>query len=253
MPTETLVIWFFGLFPRPLDSPLAKTTRHNPGILSFVGIPSPRKERTHAQAIPSKPCGRRTPTEETCSPLTWTRSSPPSRNWVMPARPCESACGCWATSHGGSDGKAWHSPICMSQLADQFLEGRRREGRLRSGDASTVRHFLEHLRERGAIRSPEPAADESPLATLRRQYANHLEKERGLAAVTVAGYWPFIRRLRRRTLRGRADPCPGTGPGRHRAVPPATRPLGQPQSRQADGDGPALLLPVPLPARTDRE
>ena len=83
-----------------------------------------------------------------------------------------------------------HEPV-----ANQFLEGRRREGRLRSGDASTVRHFLEHLREKGAIRSPEPAADESPLATLRRQYANHLEKERGLAAVTVAGYWPFIRRL----------------------------------------------------------
>ena len=83
----------------------------------------------------------------------------------------------------------------QEQVADQFLEGRRRQGRLRSGDAPTVRHFLEHLRERGAIRSPEPAADESPLATLRRQYANHLEKERGLAAVTVAGYWPFIRRL----------------------------------------------------------
>jgi site-specific recombinase XerD len=83
-----------------------------------------------------------------------------------------------------------HEPV-----ADRFLEKRRREGRLRGGDASTVRHFLEHLREEGAIRSPEPAADESPLATLRRQYANHLEKERGLAAVTVAGYWPFIRRL----------------------------------------------------------
>jgi site-specific recombinase XerD len=81
------------------------------------------------------------------------------------------------------------------QVANQFLEGRRREGRLRSGDSPTVRHFLEHLREKGAIRSPEPTADESPLATLRRQYANHLEKERGLAAVTVSGYWPFIRRL----------------------------------------------------------
>ena len=39
MPTATLVTWFFGPFPGPLDSPLAKTTRHNPGILSFVGIP----------------------------------------------------------------------------------------------------------------------------------------------------------------------------------------------------------------------
>ena len=81
------------------------------------------------------------------------------------------------------------------QLANQFLEGRRRDGRLRSSDASTVRHFLEHLRERGALPSPEPVADESPLETLRRQYADHLEKERGLAAVTIAGYWTFIRRF----------------------------------------------------------
>lgn len=80
-------------------------------------------------------------------------------------------------------------------VANQFLEGRRREGRLRSGDASTLRHLLEHLREKGAIRSLELAVDESPLAELRRQYANHLEKERGLAAVTVSRYWPFIRRL----------------------------------------------------------
>ena len=80
-------------------------------------------------------------------------------------------------------------------VADRFLEGRRRQGRLRSGDAATLHHFLEHLREAGAIRSPEPAADESPLATLRRRYANHLEKQRGLAAVTVGRYWPFIRRL----------------------------------------------------------
>ena len=33
------------------------------------------------------------------------------------------------------------------RLANQFLEERRREGCLRKGDAATVRHFLEHLRE----------------------------------------------------------------------------------------------------------
>src|SRR3954454_3694082 len=80
-------------------------------------------------------------------------------------------------------------------LADQFLEQRRRQRRLSQGEAPTVRLFLEHLRKIGAIPSPEPQVDESPLATLRRQYANHLEKERGLATVTVARYWPFIRRF----------------------------------------------------------
>jgi site-specific recombinase XerD len=83
----------------------------------------------------------------------------------------------------------------QEQLANQFLEERQRTGRLRKGEASTVRHFLEHLRQMGAIPSPEPQVDESPLATLRRQYANYLEKERGLAAVTVARYWPFIERF----------------------------------------------------------
>ena len=48
---------------------------------------------------------------------------------------------------------------------------------------------------RAPFASPEPAVDESPLATLRRQYENYLEKERGLAPVTVAGYWHFIRRF----------------------------------------------------------
>jgi site-specific recombinase XerD len=80
-------------------------------------------------------------------------------------------------------------------LADHFLEQRRLRRRLSQGEAPTVRHFLEHLRNSGAIPSPEPQVDQSPLATLRRQYTNHLEKERGLAAVTVARYWPFIRRL----------------------------------------------------------
>jgi site-specific recombinase XerD len=54
MPTEPLLIWFFGPFPGPLASPLAKTTRHNPDILFFMGSPSARKERRSAQTIPSR-------------------------------------------------------------------------------------------------------------------------------------------------------------------------------------------------------
>jgi site-specific recombinase XerD len=83
-----------------------------------------------------------------------------------------------------------HEPI-----ANQFLEGRRRQGRLRNGDAPAIRRFLEHLRHKGVIQSPVPTTDKSPLATLRRQYADFLQKERGLAAVTIAGYWPFIQRF----------------------------------------------------------
>jgi site-specific recombinase XerD len=83
----------------------------------------------------------------------------------------------------------------QEQVINRFLQERRRQGHLRRGDACAARHFLEHLRQKGAARSPEPAADESPLAALRQQYESHLEKERGLAASTITRYWPFISRL----------------------------------------------------------
>lgn len=81
------------------------------------------------------------------------------------------------------------------QVVSHFLKGRQSKGRLRRSDSRTVRHFLEHLRQKGAVRSPGPTTDESPLATLQHRYANYLQKERGLAPVTVTRYWPFVRRL----------------------------------------------------------
>jgi site-specific recombinase XerD len=75
----------------------------------------------------------------------------------------------------------------------RFLERQRRTGRLKSSDARTVQHFLEHLREKGAIQPFEPPIDVSPLTILQKRYENYLRKERGLAPVTIAGYWFFLR------------------------------------------------------------
>src|SRR5262249_55901853 len=86
-------------------------------------------------------------------------------------------------------------PDLHEQTVNLFLAQRRRQQRLRKGDARAARHFLEHLRQTGAVPSPEPATDESPLGALRRQYEEYLTKERGLAAATVAEYWRFARRL----------------------------------------------------------
>jgi site-specific recombinase XerD len=83
----------------------------------------------------------------------------------------------------------------QEQRVDLFLEGQRQQGRLRKGDARAACDFLEYLRQKGAVRVSEPVADDSPLATLRRQYQSHLAKERGLAAVTAARYWHFVRGL----------------------------------------------------------
>ena len=41
------------------------------------------------------------------------------------------------------------------QVLKQFLEKRRRQGRLRRSETRTVHHFLEHLREKGVVQSPE--------------------------------------------------------------------------------------------------
>ena len=81
------------------------------------------------------------------------------------------------------------------QVANHFLERRRRQGRLRNGHARTISNFLEHLRTKGAIQSLAPTVDMSPLAALKKRYENYLSKERGLCPVTAVGYWRFIRRF----------------------------------------------------------
>jgi integrase/recombinase XerD len=81
------------------------------------------------------------------------------------------------------------------QVAQRFLEKRRRQGRLWKGQARAVSLFLEHLREKGAIPTPQPVVDGSPLAVLQKRYESFLEKERGLAAATVARYGKFLRRF----------------------------------------------------------
>jgi site-specific recombinase XerD len=75
----------------------------------------------------------------------------------------------------------------------RFLAERRSKGCRRNLDAPTLRHFLEHLRQKDALASPAPAVDESPLAALRQRYETYLQKERGLSPVTVVGYWRHIR------------------------------------------------------------
>lgn len=78
-------------------------------------------------------------------------------------------------------------------LLDTFVKSRTRRGHVRRGDATTVHQFLAHLRARGALPSPMPLVDESPLGQLQRDYAQYLTTERGLAPVTVSDYVDVLR------------------------------------------------------------
>jgi site-specific recombinase XerD len=81
------------------------------------------------------------------------------------------------------------------QVANRFLEKRRRRGRPRKSHPRTVSLFLEHLREKGAIPAPQPTVDDLPLAMLQRRYENFLKKERGLSPGTASRNGRFLRRF----------------------------------------------------------
>jgi site-specific recombinase XerD len=80
-------------------------------------------------------------------------------------------------------------------VIDLFLQERRAKRCYYYGHAQAARDFLDHLRGQGVVRSPEPVADASPLATLGRRFGDHLTKERGLSPVTVTQYWRLSRRF----------------------------------------------------------
>ena len=81
------------------------------------------------------------------------------------------------------------------RVVDAFVADRRHQGRLRKGQASTVRHLLEHLRQEAVIPSLELESEETPLAFLEGQYEQYLRSERGLTTATVINYLPFVRRF----------------------------------------------------------
>lgn len=81
------------------------------------------------------------------------------------------------------------------RVVEGFLGERQGQGRLRRGQASTARSFVQHLRSVGAIPHREPKIRQTPLAMLEGRYERFLRVERGLTAETVAGYVPFVHRF----------------------------------------------------------
>lgn len=82
------------------------------------------------------------------------------------------------------------------ETVDEFLNGRRQQGRSGKDPSSAIRRFIGHLRSEDVIPAlPESAEDCSALAHLKRRYEDYLRKERGLVCVTADNYLPFIHRF----------------------------------------------------------
>lgn len=80
-------------------------------------------------------------------------------------------------------------------ILERFVARCRRRGRLRRGDAATVRRFLTHLREQGVARPAEILRNDSAIAQLLRRHEIYLKQERGLTPTTVRNYQPFVLRF----------------------------------------------------------
>jgi integrase/recombinase XerD len=76
-----------------------------------------------------------------------------------------------------------------------FLHHRRRQGYTGFRTHRGLEPLLGYLRGIGAVPTPSPTLDESPVGRFVREYAEYLAQERGLVAGNVAGYSQFARRF----------------------------------------------------------
>jgi len=74
----------------------------------------------------------------------------------------------------------------------EFVRARRRRGRVRRGDGTTLRTLLEHLRQIGVIPAPTPAVDTTELSRVEQRFGVYLTQERGLSRATVINYRPVV-------------------------------------------------------------
>jgi site-specific recombinase XerD len=76
---------------------------------------------------------------------------------------------------------------------DKFLDARRRRGRGCRGFRLTALRLLDQLRSSGVLPRPQPACDDSPVATLLARYGLYLRRERALEEGTIVAYQQVVR------------------------------------------------------------
>jgi site-specific recombinase XerD len=98
------------------------------------------------------------------------------------------------------------------QCMEEFVDTERHDGRSRRGVYSTALQLLAHLRDEGAVPTPEPARDDSPTAILLSHYEGYLRNDRAIAESTIAGYGRFVRAFADERLSGGTKNPASLGP-----------------------------------------
>jgi site-specific recombinase XerD len=79
-----------------------------------------------------------------------------------------------------------------SEVVDRFLRLRRRQLRLRGGDAKALQRLLTMLRQKGAVKPHRPLVVDNAQARIVAEYRRYLLQERGLSPATLLNYVPIV-------------------------------------------------------------
>ena len=78
------------------------------------------------------------------------------------------------------------------EVADRFLRLRRRQLRLRGGDAKALQRLLTMLRQKGAVKPHQPLVADNAQARIIAEFRRYLLQERGLSPSTLLNYVPIV-------------------------------------------------------------
>ncbi len=83
-------------------------------------------------------------------------------------------------------------PSLDSEVVDRFLRLRRRQHRVRRGDAKALDRLLTMLHQIGAVKPHQPPVADNARSKITKEFQRYLLQERGLSPLTLLNYVPVV-------------------------------------------------------------
>ena len=78
---------------------------------------------------------------------------------------------------------------------NKFILYRKKRNLLRNDDQVALKQFIRFLRDEGILSASAPETKASEIQHIENNFAQYLQRERGLSQVTIDNYLPIIRRF----------------------------------------------------------